>query len=39
MQGFFDYLTGSLSSSGACIIVYPLDYLKMQSIIQTENNK
>ena len=29
MEKFLDYLTGSVSSAMACLLVYPLDYIKM----------
>jgi hypothetical protein len=34
MQELLDYLTGSLSATGATIITYPLDYLKISYILK-----
>ena len=33
MQNVLDYLTGSVSASCASLVIYPLDVLKLQSII------
>ena len=38
MQSLKDYITGSTSALLASLLVYPLDMLKLQSIIDQKNS-